>query len=128
MIAGGWQLSGVLSIYSGQPFTATASTSSLNSQASSQFADCPVAPAEKLSNIFQWYNKADFGVPASGRFGTCGPDSLIGPGLANVDMGLDRKFRLTERFELRFGLNRSISPGGYPLDSGRAGQDTMPCA
>jgi hypothetical protein len=101
-VLGGWQLSGVLSMYSGPPFSATASTASLNSQASSQFADCVVAPAEKLGNIFQWYNKADFGVPASGRFGTCGQNSLVGPGLVNVDMGLDRKFRVTERFELRF--------------------------
>jgi hypothetical protein len=101
-VLGGWQLNGVLSMYTGAPFSATASTASLNSQASSQFADCLVAPAEELGDIYQWYKKSDFGVPASGRFGTCGQNSLVGPGLVNVDMGLDRRFRFSERFELRF--------------------------
>ena len=100
-ILGGWQLSSVVSAYTGSPFSATASNASLNSIASSQFADCLVA-ARELGNIYQWYDKADFGAPASGRFGTCGQNSLRGPGLVNVDAGLDRKFRLTERFELRF--------------------------
>ena len=40
-------------------------------------------------------------MPASGRFGTCGQNSLRGPGLVNLDMGVDRKFRFNERFELR---------------------------
>jgi hypothetical protein len=59
-------------------------------------------PAHKLSEIYQWYDKTGFGVPASGRFGTCGQNSLQGPRLVNVDMGIDRKFRVSERFELRF--------------------------
>jgi hypothetical protein len=94
-------LSSVVSAYTGSPFSATASNASLNSIASSQFADCLVA-ARELGNIYQWYDKTDFGGPASGRFGTCGQNSLRGPALVNVDAGLDRKFRLTERFELRF--------------------------
>ncbi|PWU05464.1 MAG: hypothetical protein C5B51_14470 [Terriglobia bacterium] len=100
-ILGGWQLSSVLSAYTGMPFSATASNASLNSNASGQFADCLAAPARRLGDIYQWYSKADFGVPASGRFGTCGQNSLSGPALVNLDMGLDRRFRFTERFELR---------------------------
>ncbi|HZS51789.1 MAG TPA: hypothetical protein VFA54_13060 [Bryobacterales bacterium] len=99
--AGGWQLSTVFSAYSGRPFTATASTATLNSPNSSQFADCISAP-HQTGNIFQWYDKSAFAVPASGRFGTCGTGSLRGPGLVNVDLGLDRKFPIRERFELRF--------------------------
>jgi hypothetical protein len=100
-ILGGWQISSVLSAYTGSPFSATASTSSLNSQASSQFADCLTTPT-KIGSINQWYDKSAFGVPANGRFGTCGQNSLVGPGLINLDSGLDRKFRVGERFELRF--------------------------
>ena len=51
-ILGGWQVSSVLSAYTGSPFSATASNASLNSIASSQFADCLVA-AQKLGNIYQ---------------------------------------------------------------------------
>jgi len=39
-ILGDWRMSGVVSAYSGRPFTATAANSSLNAQFSSQFADC----------------------------------------------------------------------------------------
>ena len=101
LIAGGWQLSAVLSAYTGQPFTAAASNTSLNAPASSQRADC-LTPPSQIGNILQWYSKSSFGVPATGRLGTCGYDSLTGPGLFNTDLGLDRKFQVTERFEVKF--------------------------
>ncbi len=100
-ILGGWQLSGVFSAYTGQPFTATASNTSLNAPGSSQRADCISTP-QKIGSIFQWYSKSSFAVPAAGHIGTCGYDSLTGPGVVNLDLGLDRKFQITERFELRF--------------------------
>jgi len=100
-IAGGWQLSSVLTAYTGQPFTATASNTSLNAPASSQRADCISTP-QNIGNILQWYSKSAFAVPAAGHLGTCGYDSLIGPGVINVDLGLDRNFKITERFELKF--------------------------
>ena len=68
-----------MSAYTGSPFSATASNGSLNSIASSQFADCLVA-ARELGNIYQWYDKTDFGAPASGRFGTCGQKKPARPG------------------------------------------------
>ena len=101
MLAGGWQFSTVVSAHTGQPFTGTASTATLNAQFSSQFADCLSKP-QVLGNIFQWYDKSTFGVPASGRFGTCGTNSLNGPGLVNADLGLERKFRIKERLQLTF--------------------------
>jgi hypothetical protein len=100
-VAGGWQLSSVFSAYTGQPFTATASNTSLNAPGSNQRADCLLNP-QKLGSIFQWYSKSTFGVPSSGRIGTCGYNSLRGPGLINADLGLDRKFQIREGFELRF--------------------------
>jgi hypothetical protein len=100
-LAGGWQLSTVLSAYSGRPFTPTASSTSLNSPNSSQFADCISAPRQ-TGNIFQWYDKSAFAVPTAGQFGTCGTGSLRGPALHNVDFGVERKFPVRERFELKF--------------------------
>jgi hypothetical protein len=41
-------------------------------------------------------------VPSSGRFGTCGTNSLTGPGVVNADLGVDRKWQIAERFELKF--------------------------
>ena len=101
-IIGGWQISGVLSLYSGTPFTAVSSATSLNAQFSGQFADC-FSP-HQTGNIYEWYAKSGFGVPTSGRFGTCGTNSLRGPGLLNADMGVDRKWQVKERFEIRLRI------------------------
>jgi hypothetical protein len=100
-LAGGWQISELLTAHSGPPFTATASTATLNAPYSSQFADCIGVP-QQIGSILQWYSKSTFTVPSAGRFGTCGANSLRGPGLFNVDLGVQRKFRISERFELSF--------------------------
>jgi len=100
-IAGGWQLSGVISAYNGQPFTVTASNTSLNAPASSQRANCNSTPT-KLGDNLQFYDKSAFSGPAVGTLGNCGYNNLVGPGVFNLDLGLDRKFQLTERFELKF--------------------------
>lgn len=50
-LAGGWQISAIIVDRTGYPFTATASTVTLNAPFSSQFADC-LAPAQKIGDIF----------------------------------------------------------------------------
>jgi hypothetical protein len=123
-LAGGWQISTVFVAHTGLPFTATASSSSLNSPNSGQFADCLSAPQE-TGNIFQWYNKSAFAAPSSGRFGTCGTNSLRGPGLVNADLGVQRLFKLSERFQMTFRgemFNISNTPHhGLPVGSVSSG-------
>lgn len=101
LLAGGWQFSTVVTARTGTPFTATASSATLNSPNSSQFADC-LSPPQEIGNIYGWYAKSAFAVPATGRFGTCGTNSLRGPGLVNADVGLERKFPIKERAALTF--------------------------
>ena len=98
-LAGGWQLSAIVTAHTGLPFTATASTATLNAPFSGQFADCIGAP-QQTGNIFQWYNKATFATPTAGRFGTCGTNNLSGPGLINANLGVNRNFHITERITL----------------------------
>jgi hypothetical protein len=98
---GGWQINGVSILRGGTPFTVTASNTSLNAVASSQFADCLSAP-HVLSSIYQWYDKSAFASPSAGRFGTCGTNNLRGPRLINADLGVDRNFKVGERWQLKF--------------------------
>ena len=98
-LAGGWQLSAIITAHSGLPFTAQASSSTLNAPYSGQFADCLSTPVQ-TGNIYQWYNKSAFAIPSAGRFGSCGTNNLSGPGLINANLGVNRNFRLTERFTL----------------------------
>jgi hypothetical protein len=101
-IVGGWQINGLISAYTGSPFTAIADNSTLNSSGSTQRADCLSGTPNRTKNIFQFYDISDFRAPASGRFGTCGTNSLTGPGLVNVDMGVDRTWKAGERFSVKF--------------------------
>ena len=100
-ILGGWQMSGAAILRTGTPFTVTAANTTLNAVASSQFGDCN-GEAAQGSGILEWYSKASFSVPAAGRFGTCRTNSLTGPGLVNIDAGLDRNFAFGERWQLKF--------------------------
>jgi hypothetical protein len=100
-LAGGWQLSAIIVERTGYPFTATASTATLNAPFSNQFADC-LAPPEEVGSIYQWYKPSSFAPPTAGRFGTCGTNNLRGPGLFNTNIGVTRKFRMSERFGLDF--------------------------
>ncbi len=103
-LAGGWQLSAVVTARSGYPFTATASTASLNAPFSSQFADCTGTP-QQTGNIYQWYTTSSFATPANGRFGTCGTNRFSGPGSINANLGVNRTFAITERYRLSFRVD-----------------------
>src|SRR5438309_8090748 len=59
-------------------------------------------PAVKNRQHLQVYSKSSFAAPAAGRFGTCETNSLEGPGLINADVGVQRKFGITERLQLTF--------------------------
>jgi hypothetical protein len=84
----------------------------LNAAGSTQFGDC-LAPPDKLGGIYEWYKTSAFGTPSAGRFGTCGTDSLWGPGLVNLGGSLNRTFIIHERFQLKFsaeGFNMANTP------------------
>jgi hypothetical protein len=105
-LLGGWQFNGLLSRMSGRPFTVTASTSTLNAPGSSQFADCLWTPVRlgETGNGSTFYDPSAFGlVPSSERrFGTCGVNNLSGANLFNMDIGLFRKFQVSERVNIQF--------------------------
>lgn len=111
-ILGGWQISDVFSAFSGRPFSAVASATSLNAVYSYQFANC-IAPPHQTGNIYQWYSFSDFATPKAGAFGSCGQNVLRGPGLVNTDVGIERKFAFNERWNLSF-RTEAFNAGNTP--------------
>ena len=109
-ILGGWQVSGLLSAYSGSPFSPGADGTALNMDGTAQRADL-VGPVRKLGGVgrgqayYDWLsfkpvtNAANV---AEARLGTAGYQILRGPKIVNVDMGLFRRFNITERMNLQF--------------------------
>ena len=107
-IASNWQISGIFSAVSGQPFSLTASGVSLNAVGQTQTPD-QVGPVKKLGGVGTgqpFYDPSAFAVvpgpPAPARYGTVGRNTLLGPGSVNLDFSLFRSFRFKERMDLQF--------------------------
>jgi hypothetical protein len=101
---GGWQMNGIFSVYSGTPFSVTASASSLNAPGESQTADQIKPTVAKLGGIGSsspYYDPTAFAPVTQVRFGNTGRNILRGPGLVNADVSLFRNFRLKERWGIQ---------------------------
>ncbi len=131
LIAGGWILSGIFNFQGGTYFTPyLANNASLNSVIS-------LRPnrigSGKVSNPNQneWFNPADFTVPALYTYGDSGRNILLAPGYGEVDLSFGKTFVITERAHLELkwdvfnALNRENlgQPNPY-VDTATAGQIT----
>ncbi|MBS1872482.1 MAG: TonB-dependent receptor [Acidobacteria bacterium] len=109
LILGGWSVNGVMSSYTGTPFTVTASGSTLNAPNNTQTAD-QVAAINKLGGIGRgsyYWDPASFKDPAVvspgvARFGTTGRNLMRGSGAWNTDVMINRTFKVTERVSTDF--------------------------
>jgi hypothetical protein len=130
VLLGDWQVNGVGALYSGTPFTVTASGAALNAPGNTQTADQVKATVDKLGGIGPgqpFYDPTAFAPVNQARFGNVGRNRLRGPGVANVDLGLFRRFPISERFTLQFRAeafnstntphfnnpNTNVSAGGF---------------
>jgi hypothetical protein len=114
-ILGGWQLNPLLTWYSGIPFIVQADGSSLNAPQNQQVADQVNANVQKFGGVgtAPFLDPAAFRAVSEVRFGNMGLNAVRGPWLFNANLGLFRKFRITERVDLQFraeGLNVTNTP------------------
>jgi hypothetical protein len=100
-IFGGWQFTGITTVYSGRPFTPVLSN---NSSLNSTFALRPDETGNPNSNVPAGlaFNPAVFVTPAPFVEGDAGRNSLRGPMFVDADWALGKNFTLTERMNLRF--------------------------
>ena len=105
ILAGGWQVNGILTCMTGLPFTVTAANTSLNMPGNTQFADQVSKTVQMLGGTGPnsvWFDPSAYAPVTQARLGTSGLYALRGPGMINVDFGLFRDFPITERFHLQF--------------------------
>ncbi len=101
-LLGGWQVNGLLVLYSGPPFTVSTSATSLNAPGNTQTADL-VNPEVRITGVRDsWFDPFAFAPVNEPRFGTSGFNILRAPGLVNLDASVFREFPMTERFKLQF--------------------------
>ena len=105
-ILGGWQVSGILALLSGQPFDVRASGASVNAPGDTQTAD-QVGEVTKLGNVGSdgtYYNTNAFAAVTEQRFGTSGRNILDRPGTTNLDFSLAKTFHVSEKVGAQFRL------------------------
>ena len=99
-VIGGWQVSTIIILQSGQPFTPVmANGGSSYASGGGGFAWFPNVignPSLAHRGINQWFNEAAFAVPTSGTFGNERRNQLTGPGLDTVGMSLGKTFAIWE--------------------------------
>ncbi|MGH9666844.1 MAG: hypothetical protein ACRD9L_20670, partial [Bryobacteraceae bacterium] len=98
-----WQLSGIFSAQTGQPFTATLSTDPTNTGAAGypdRIADGNL-PSDQRS-VNHWFDTTAFIRPPCACFGDSGRNIIRAPGFMDLDLGIIRDFNFGERFRLQF--------------------------
>jgi hypothetical protein len=107
-VFGGWQLSNILSIQSGHPFSVTLTNprQRLGATAVGTWRPDRVGSGEvDHPTADRWIDASAFLLPrnadGSFRFGNAGRSILTSDGLLNMDAGLMKVFSLTERFQLQ---------------------------
>ena len=121
-MAGGWQVSGIVTLRSGRVLTPVLSNAAQTNIGGG------VQPRPDLAgsigvgspNRFQWFNTAAFALPPGFNYGTAGKNILHGPGFHNEDLSLFKNFplrgdalRLQFRADLfnAFNATRLSDPG-----------------
>jgi len=107
-VLGGWQLSGILTLQDGFPFTVTCGPGNVQNGGGACYPDATGIdwrlPSSQRSRT-RWFNGDAFvdRNPALGpvsifRYGTVHRNSLIGPGFTSLDASIDKKFQVGQRY------------------------------
>jgi hypothetical protein len=107
-ILGGWETSGIWTARTGRMLTVTIARSAAATPDGNTSGQRPnIVPGVPLfpaggSTFAQWFNPAAFAIPANGTWGNAGRSIATGPGLAQVDIALQKNAPLTEKTRLVF--------------------------
>lgn len=102
-VLGGWEMTSILTLQSGPPFTVNLSSPTANTGTftrPNRICNGNL-PAPKQS-IHRWFDVGCFVDPPQYTFGDASRNILIGPGLETWDFGLDKNFLITERLGMQF--------------------------
>ncbi len=106
LIAGGWKINGIVAITAGQPFTARVGFNQAR-DGNTLNADRPsLIPGGKTNPVLgtadRYFDPNQFLLPAPGTYGNLARNSIIGPGLVNIDATIEKDFKVRERADVLF--------------------------
>jgi hypothetical protein len=105
-ILGGWQVAGIMSLQTGFPSTINLSgdTAGIGGGNGGILIRANPVPGQNAElpagqrSTAEWFNVNAFVTPPAYQFGVLGRNTLVGPGLFNIDTTLSKRFRVNERF------------------------------
>jgi hypothetical protein len=123
-IAGGWSISGITNLATGQPFTILANPS-IDYSGFNQFVDRPNIVGSGVlaldrGNPDHFFDKKYFGKAPAGSVGNLARNAYYGPGLIDFDTTVSKRFAIHERaaFELRGDFFNVLNHTNFALTSG----------
>ncbi|MCI0392533.1 MAG: TonB-dependent receptor [Acidobacteria bacterium] len=109
VILGDWQVNGILSTYSGRPFSVSMSNAALNGGPGNNLRPDQLRQPSISGMVgpgTTWFETTAFANPipagAAPRYGTAGRNSLRGPGYFNYDFSIFKNFQIREGMRIEF--------------------------
>lgn len=105
-LIGGWQLGGIASLHTGLPMNLTSgrdnSLTGIGNDTPDVIADYHLSNHSRADAVSHWFNQAAFTQNKIGTFGMLGHNALRKPGFVNVDVNLQKNFKVGEQSGLEF--------------------------
>lgn len=98
-ILGEWQINGIMTLQSGLPFSVFATSNAQCGCTSGELRPDLIGnplPSGFRQSINGWFDPNAFTDPAAGQYGNAGRNIIPGPGYANLDFSLFKKFQFGE--------------------------------
>jgi len=105
LLAGGWRLSGFLTMQTGLPFTVGHAGANTGGAGGSRADFVRDATLDSGRTLDRWFDTTAFAQPAIYTFGNFGRNTLYGPGRWNWDMALRKDIPLREPLKLEFRVD-----------------------
>ncbi|MBL8220618.1 MAG: TonB-dependent receptor [Bryobacterales bacterium] len=124
-ILGGISMSGIYSLQTGFPFTANlrGDTAGVGAGTGGIFIRPNAAPGQvaaldgNLRNTNRWFNTGAFLTPPAAAFGNVGRNTIIGPGMSNLDLVVVKNVMVREavNFQFRFEAFNVLNTPNYNI-------------
>ena len=119
-LGGGWRVNTIVTVQSGAPFTVNLGLDRANigsgpAQRPDQIGDPNLSADER--SVDQWFNTAAFALQDPFTFGSAARNSVFAPGLANIDVSIQKDLYLGEpgRLEFRWEIFNLLNRANFDV-------------
>jgi hypothetical protein len=113
-IVSGWQMSGIMTLQTGQPLTATLAFDNPNVGEGAKLPNLIGNPNNGPKTVDEFFNTGAFALPPQFTFGNEGIDVIEGPGIKDVDLSLVKNTPIKERMNLQFRCE-AFNAANHPI-------------